>query len=90
MVGRPRLSAEAKLHQLEIDVINGGAIPDNFQVLHDKNFVFDSGAMALYSGRTRGVTNFRSKLACLLLQVLGIVSIHLKQGIFRSRSWTRK
>ena len=50
-VGRPRSSVEEKLYQLESDVINGGTILDNFDVLHDDNFfVFDSGCISSCSG----------------------------------------
>ena len=58
LVGRPRSSVEAKLYQLENDIIIGGAIPDNFDVLHDDNFfVFDSGCTSSCSGSVRGATN---------------------------------
>ena len=58
LLGRSRFSVEAKLYQLKSDVINGGTIPDNFDVLHDDNFfVFDSGCTSSCSGSVRGATN---------------------------------
>ena len=62
-VGRPRTSAEVKLYELESEVLNGKAVPDNFDCLFDDNcFVFDTGATSTCSSSVRGAENLREQV----------------------------